>query len=91
MMLQYCRYCNFAFDCNGEGTDFLCTAVAPCGNNGAGAMYPAAKAKRANMCKSYEHNGYDIFRTDVNGKPVAYKPQIPQQCDYVPIKADWAK
>lgn len=54
-------------------------------------MYPAAKAKRANMCKSYEHNGYDIFRTDKNGKPVAYKPQIPQQCDYDPIKADWAK
>lgn len=44
-MKQYCRYCTNAVDYNGEATDFVCTAKAECGNNGAGRMYPAKKAQ----------------------------------------------
>lgn len=40
-MRQYCRYCSNAFDYNGEGTDFICEANAPCGNNGSGRFYDA--------------------------------------------------
>ena len=58
---QYCRYCINAEDYNGEGEDFLCFADAPCGNNGAGVFYKAAKAKRANHCKHFEGNAIDIF------------------------------
>ena len=58
---QYCRYCINAEDYNGEGEDFLCFADAPCGNNGAGRFYKAAKAKRANHCKHFEGNVIDIF------------------------------
>ena len=58
---QYCRYCINAEDYNGEGEDFLCFADAPCGNNGAGVFYKAAKAKRANYCKHFEGNAIDIF------------------------------
>ena len=45
-MKQYCRYCTNAIDYNGEATEFVCTAKAECGNNGAGRFYPAEKAKR---------------------------------------------
>ena len=60
-MAQYCRYCINAEDYNGEGEDFLCFADAPCGNNGAGRFYKAAKAKRANHCKHFEGNAIEIF------------------------------
>ena len=60
-MAQYCRYCINAEDYNGEGEDFLCFADAPCGNNGAGRFYKAAKAKRANHCKHFE--GIDAVPT----------------------------
>ena len=90
-MTQYCRYCNYAFDYNGEAKDFLCTAVAPWGNDGAGHFYPASVGKRANCCKYYEHNGFDIFRTDKDGNPVPYKPRGPVDCDYDMIPADWVE
>lgn len=45
---QYCRYCANALDYNGECTDFICTAKALCGDNGAGRFYKAIKAKRPN-------------------------------------------
>lgn len=76
-MLQYCRYCANAFDYNGEGTDFLCEADAPCGDNGAGRFYPASKAKRPNKCKQFEFQNADIFRDDENGNPAKYKPFVP--------------
>ena len=73
-MLQYCRYCANAFDYNGEGTDFLCEADAPCGNNGAGRFYDAGRAKRPNKCKHFEFRNADIFRDDESGRPAEYKP-----------------
>lgn len=76
-MLQYCRYCANAFDYNGEGTDFLCEADAPCGDNGAGRFYDARKAKRPNKCKHFDFNNADIFRDDENGNPAEYKPYEP--------------
>lgn len=48
---QYCRYCANTLDYNGECTDFICTAKAPCGDDGAGRFYKAVKAKRPNKCK----------------------------------------
>lgn len=30
---QYCRYCANAEDYNGDGTDFVCFADAPCGDD----------------------------------------------------------
>lgn len=90
-MLQYCRYCNFAFDYNGEAVDFLCTAVGPCGADGAGQFYPARKAKKPNKCKYYEHNGFDIFRVDENGNPMEYHPREPAVCDFDVIPAPWAR
>ena len=90
-MNQYCRYCNFAFDYNGEAKDFLCVADAPCGDDGTGRFYPAAKAKKINKCRYYEHNGFDIFRTDKDGNPIAYNPKEPAECDYDMIPAPWSK
>lgn len=60
-MKQYCRYCAHATDYNGDGEDFICSAPAPCGNNGAGQMYPASKAKRANACPHFCFNQIDVF------------------------------
>ena len=40
---QYCRYCANALDYNGECTDFICTANALCGDNGAGRFYKAGR------------------------------------------------
>jgi hypothetical protein len=68
-MKQYCRYCANALDYNGEGTEFLCNADAPCGNNGAGRFYDAEKAKRKNKCKYFHYflsfgaSWYDIRST----------------------------
>lgn len=93
-MNQYCRYCWNAFDYNGEGTDFICEANAPCGGNGSGRFYKAAKAKRLNRCPYYDHRGTDIFRVDVDGEPVPYRPREPaepSECDYDLILADWSK
>lgn len=72
-MKQYCRYCANAVDYNGEATDFICTADAPCGNNGAGAFYPAAIAKRVNKCKHFVYNSIDVFYTTYGMR--AYKPR----------------
>lgn len=72
-MKQYCRYCNNAFDYNGEATDFLCNAKAPCGNNGAGRFYGAAKAKRANKCRHFVFNPLDVFYTTYGEHE--YKPR----------------
>lgn len=60
-MAQYCRYCVYAVDYNGEGEDFLCFADAPCGNNAAGRFYPADKAKRTNKCGYFIGPALDIF------------------------------
>ena len=76
-MNQYCRYCANAFDYNGEGTDFLCEADAPCGNNGAGRFYDASKAKRPNKCKHFDFRNADIFRYDEKGNCAEYKPYGP--------------
>lgn len=73
-MLQYCRYCSNAFDYNGEGTDFICEADAPCGNDGAGRFYTARKAKRPNKCKHFDFSNADIFRFDDNGNCAEYQP-----------------
>ena len=72
-MIQYCRYCTQAIDYNGEATDFICNADAPCGNNGAGRMYPAKKAKRTNKCKHFEFNPMDVFLTTYGER--YYKPR----------------
>ena len=90
-MNQYCRYCAHALDYNGEATDFICQAPAPCGANGCGRFYPSRKAKRVNRCKHYEHNGRDIFRIDENGDPIEYKPREPAVCDFDLIPAEWAR
>lgn len=71
---QYCRYCANAIDYNGEGTDFVCTADAPCGDNGAGRFYNAAKAKRPNKCQCFDFVNADIFRQDKNGNFAEYRP-----------------
>lgn len=60
-MKQYCRNCIHAKDYHGEGMDYFCTAEAPCGGNGAGRMYRAARAKRPNQCKAYCYGAWDIF------------------------------
>ena len=78
-MLQYCRYCSNAIDYNGEATDFLCEAEAPCGNNGAGKFYPASKAKRPNKCPHFSFNPNDLFRYDERGNFVQYKPREPKE------------
>ena len=72
-MIQYCRYCVHAIDYNGEATDFICLADAPCGANGAGRSYTAAKAKRPNRCKSFEFNPMDVFWTTYGERE--YKPR----------------
>lgn len=74
-MKQYCRYCCNALDYNGEATDFICKADAPCGDNGAGHFYPAIKAKRPNKCKFFEFNENDIFRYNADGSFATYKPR----------------
>lgn len=74
-MIQYCRYCANALDYNGEGTDFLCTANAPCGYHGTGKFYKADKAKRPNKCKYFDFCNTDIFRQDKSGNFTEYKPQ----------------
>lgn len=74
-MKQYCRYCSNAFDYNGEGSDFICGANAPCGNNGCGRFYDAKKAKRPNKCKHFDFINADIFRQDENGIFAEYKPR----------------
>lgn len=79
-MAQYCRYCVHAIDYNGEGTEFICEANAPCGNNGAGQFYPAAKAKRVNHCKHFELNEIDVFGgTRADGTFKTYSPRGPRQ------------
>jgi hypothetical protein len=72
-MKQYCRYCFYAVDYNGEAEDFICTANAPCGANGSGRMYPASKAKRVNRCKSFEFNSLDVFYATYGER--CYKPR----------------
>lgn len=72
-MIQYCRYCVNAIDYNGEATDFVCTADAPCGDNGSGHMYSAKKAKRPNKCKAFEFNPLDVFFTTYGERE--YKPR----------------
>lgn len=72
-MKQYCRYCSNAIDYNGEATDFICTANAECGNNGAGRMYPAEKAKRINHCKHFSFNPLDVFYATYGERE--YKPR----------------
>lgn len=74
-MIQYCRYCSHALDYNGEAKDFICEADALCGNNGAGKLYDAKKAKSPNRCKHFEYCQYDIFRCDKHGNLVEYKPR----------------
>lgn len=74
-MKQYCRYCSLAVDYNGEGEDFICTAKAPCGNNGAGAFYNASKAKCPNKCPHFDFNPNDLFGMDENGNFRQYKPR----------------
>lgn len=73
-MKKYCRYCANAIDYNGEAEDFVCTADAPCGNNGAGRMYPAKRAKRINHCKYFEFNSLDVFYTTYGEHH--YKPKM---------------
>ncbi|MBQ1442018.1 MAG: hypothetical protein IIZ08_08910 [Clostridia bacterium] len=72
-MKQYCRYCVHALDYNGEATDFVCMAKAPCGNNGAGQFYKASEAKRPNKCKYFEFNPMDVFYTTYGERE--YKPR----------------
>lgn len=77
-MIQYCRYCAYAIDYNGEATDFICTANAPCGNKGAGKFYDKSKAKRPNKCKWFEFNPLDVFYATCGEreyKPRKYKPR----------------
>ena len=69
-MKQYCRYCGYAEDYNGEGTDFLCLADAPCGDEGNGQFYRAEKAKRENHCPHFSFNENEApvdFNDDVHG------------------------
>lgn len=72
-MMQYCRYCAWALDYNGEAEDFVCSAPAPCGDDGAGHFYSAAKAKRPNKCKSFSFNPMDVFYTTYGERE--YKPR----------------
>lgn len=72
-MKQYCRYCTWACDYNGEATDFICTAPAPCGNNEVGKFYDAAKAKRPNKCKHFDYVPMDVFYTTYGERE--YKPR----------------
>ena len=74
-MKQYCRYCMNAIDYNGEATDCVCMAEAPCGADGSGEFYDAAKAKRPNKCKHYVHCGLDIFSYAPDGSFREYKPR----------------
>ena len=83
---QYCRYCANALDYNGECTDFICTEKAPCGCDGAGRFYKAAKAKRPNKCKYFEFLNADIFRQDENGNFAEYKSRKVVKSDYEQMK-----
>lgn len=74
-MKQYCRYCANAIDYNGEATDFICEADAHCGNNGAGKMYSASKAKRPNKCKNFNFNEMDVFGANPDGSFKTYHPR----------------
>ena len=65
-MKQYCRHCIHAKGYHGEGMDYFCTAEAPCGGNGAGRMYRAARAKRPNQCKAYCYSEEDIFSEEAS-------------------------
>ena len=85
-MKQYCRYCSNALDYNGEGTDFLCNANAPCGDNGCGKFYKASKAKRPNKCIYFEFCNADIFRQDENGNFAEYKPRVNTDNPYEQMK-----
>ncbi len=76
-MKQYCRYCSWAFDYNGEAEDFLCMAPAPCGNNKAGKFYDASKAKRPNKCKHFDFDPMDVFYTTYGERE--YKPRAPRE------------
>lgn len=80
-MKQYCRYCANALDYNGEAEDFLCNAEAPCGNNGAGKFYPAAKAKRPNKCEYFSFNPMDVFYTTYGEREYTPRESKPVQCD----------
>lgn len=79
---QYCRYCANAEDYNGDGTDFVCFADAPCGDNGSGLFYSAAKAKSVNHCKHYAFCGIDIF-TAREYQPRVPREKLPDDEDYV--------
>lgn len=85
---QYCRYCSHAFDYNGEGTEFLCSANAPCGNNGSGRFYQASKAKRPNKCRHFDFCNADIFRQDENGNFAEYKPRKVTSNPYKQMKLE---
>ena len=84
--LHKCRYCSNAFDYNGEGEDFLCTADAPCGGNGAGVFYDASKAKRLNKCPYFEYNPYDVFGLDEYGNYRQYKPRAEKDFEQIKIE-----
>ena len=88
-MIQYCRYCAYAFDYNGEGDDFLCNAKAPCGGNGSGVFYDAKKAKRPNKCQHFEFCPNDVFSLDENGEYREYKPR--RQRDFEQMKMEIPK
>jgi len=77
-MIQYCRYCVWALDYNGEAEDFICSAPAPCGDNGTGHFYSAAKAKRPNKCKSFSFNPLDVFFTTYGEREYKPRPRQPQ-------------
>ena len=74
-MIQYCRYCSYALDYNGAGTDFLCFAPAPCGDDGYGMFYDAKKAKRPNKCRYFDFNENDVFGQDEHGNFRTYNPR----------------
>jgi len=78
-MIQYCRYCANATDYNGEAQDFVCTAEAECGANGAGRFYGAEKAKRPNKCRHFCYNPLDVFYTTYGYRE--YKPRGRQQTE----------
>ena len=76
-MNQYCRYCAYALDYNGEETEFLCEIKDE--------FFPASKAKHINRCKDFDFNPSDIFRTLPNGSFAQYQPRAPYKPKYQKI------
>ena len=66
-MKQYCRYCAHAVNIEGGGTSVWCEELYK--------EFPADRAKRVNQCKSYIHNGLDIFSNNPDGSFREYKPR----------------